>query len=54
MSAFLALLKRDLRLAVRQGGALGTALGFYMLVVTLMPLGSAPTLPFVRERTRLL
>jgi heme exporter protein B len=39
LSAFLALLKRDLRLAVRQGGALGTALGFYMLVVTLMPLG---------------
>ena len=39
MSAFLALLKRDLRLAVRQGGALGTALGFYMLVVTLLPLG---------------
>ena len=39
MSSFLALLKRDLRLAVRQGGALGTALGFYMMVVTLMPLG---------------
>ncbi len=39
MSAFLALVKRDLRLAVRQGGALGTALGFYMLVVTLLPLG---------------
>lgn len=39
MSAFLALLKRDLMLSVRQGGALGTALGFYMLVVTLLPLG---------------
>ena len=39
VSAFFALLKRDLRLAVRQGGALGTALGFYMLVVTLLPLG---------------
>src|SRR4029078_10508781 len=39
MSSFLALVKRDLRLAVRQGGALGTALGFYMLVVTLLPLG---------------
>lgn len=39
MSAFLALLARDLRLAVRQGGPLGTALGFYMLVVTLLPLG---------------
>ena len=32
-------LKRDLRLAVRQGGALGMALGFYMIVVTLLPLG---------------
>ena len=39
MSAFFALLKRDLLLSVRQGGALGTALGFYMLVVTLLPLG---------------
>lgn len=39
MSAFMTLVKRDLRLAVRQGGALGTALGFYMIVVTLLPLG---------------
>ena len=39
MSAFLALVKRDLRLSVRQGGALGTALGFYMVVVTMLPLG---------------
>jgi heme exporter protein B len=39
MSAFLTLVARDLRLAVRQGGALGTALGFYMIVVTLLPLG---------------
>jgi len=39
MRPFLTLVARDLRLAVRQGGALGTALGFYMLVVTLLPLG---------------
>ncbi|MAS40173.1 MAG: heme exporter protein CcmB [Porticoccaceae bacterium] len=39
MMSFVALLSRDLRLAMRQGGALGTALGFYMLVVTLLPLG---------------
>jgi heme exporter protein B len=39
MKPFLSLVGRDLRLAVRQGGALGTALGFYMLVVTLLPLG---------------
>ncbi len=39
MSPFATLVRHDLRLAVRQGGALGTALGFYMLVVTLLPLG---------------
>jgi heme exporter protein B len=39
MSAFTTLVLRDLRLSVRQGGALGTALGFYMIVVTLLPLG---------------
>ncbi len=39
MSALRTLVQRDLRLAVRQGGALGTALGFYMIVVTLLPLG---------------
>jgi heme exporter protein B len=39
MSAFFALLVRDLRLAVRQGGALGTALGFYLIVVAMLPLG---------------
>ena len=39
MKAFATLVARDLRLAVRQGGALGTALGFYMIVVTLLPLG---------------
>jgi heme exporter protein B len=44
MSAFLTLVVRDLRLAVRQGGALGTALGFYMIVVTLLPLGLGPDL----------
>ncbi len=44
MSPFLTLVARDLRLAVRQGGALGTALGFYMLVVTMLPLGLGPDL----------
>ena len=44
MSAFVKLVARDLRLAVRQGGALGTALGFYMIVVTLLPLGLGPDL----------
>lgn len=44
MSAFLTLLKREVLLAARDGGALGTALGFYLLVVTLMPLGLGPDL----------
>lgn len=38
------LLARDLRLAAREGGAVGTALGFYLIVVTLMPLGLGPDL----------
>jgi heme exporter protein B len=44
MSAFLTLLKRDIVLAAREGGALGTALGFYLIVVALMPLGLGPDL----------
>ncbi len=44
MSQFLDLVKRDLKLAVREGGALGTALGFFLVVVTLMPLGLGPDL----------
>ncbi len=38
------LLRRDLMLAVRDGGSLGTALGFYLVVVALMPLGLGPDL----------
>lgn len=44
MSAFLTLLQRDLGLAWRDGGALGTALGFYVLVVAMLPLGLGPDL----------
>jgi heme exporter protein B len=44
MSAFLALLKRDLTLALREGSALGTALGFYLVVVAMLPLGLGPDL----------
>ncbi len=44
MSAFLELLIRDLKLALREGGALGTVLGFYLIVVTLLPLGLGPDL----------
>lgn len=39
-----ALLARDIRLAAREGGALGTALGFYLVVVALLPLSLGPDL----------
>jgi heme exporter protein B len=41
---FWVLIKRDLLLAVREGGATGTALGFFLVVVSLMPLGLGPDL----------
>lgn len=44
MSAFWTLLRRDISLAMREGGALGTALGFYLLVVAMLPLGLGPDL----------
>lgn len=42
MSVLLALLKRDLMLAARQGGGAGTAIGFFLTVVVLLPLGLGP------------
>src|SRR6201990_2883098 len=39
MSAFTALLIRDLRLGARSGGSAALALSFFALVATLMPLG---------------
>ncbi|MEQ1614568.1 MAG: heme exporter protein CcmB, partial [Hyphomicrobiaceae bacterium] len=44
MKAFLTLLKRDVTLGLRDGAATGTALGFYLVVVSLMPLGLGPDL----------
>ena len=44
MSAFLVLLARDLSLAWREGAATGTALGFYLIVVAIIPLGLGPDL----------
>ena len=44
MSAFITLMRRDLVLALREGGAIGTALGFYLIVVALLPLGLGPDL----------
>ncbi len=42
MRAFYALLARDLSLAMREGSALGAALGFYLMVVAMLPLGLGP------------
>jgi heme exporter protein B len=39
VTAFLALLARDARLAAREGGGVALALGFFALVATLVPLG---------------
>lgn len=44
MSAALALLARDVKLAWREGGAVGVALGFYLVVVVITPLGLGPDL----------
>jgi heme exporter protein B len=44
VKAFSSVLVRELRLAARDGGALGTALGFYLIVVALMPLAVGPDL----------
>ena len=44
MRAALALLIRDVRLAFREGGAIGVALGFYLVVVAITPLGLGPDL----------
>lgn len=44
MKPFLALVGRDLRLAWREGGAIGVALGFYLIVVAILPLGLGPDL----------
>jgi heme exporter protein B len=44
MECFKTLLVRELTLSLREGGALGTALGFYVMVVALLPLGLGPDL----------
>jgi heme exporter protein B len=44
MTAFWQLLRRDVLLAWKEGRALGVALGFYLVVVTMLPLGIGPDL----------
>lgn len=42
MKPLKALLKRDMLLALRQGGGAGTALAFFLAVVVLLPIGIGP------------
>jgi heme exporter protein B len=42
LAAFAALVRRDLKLAGRDSGSAGTVVGFYLIVVALMPLGLGP------------
>jgi len=44
MKAFAQLVRRDIGLAWREGGTIGVALGFYLVVVTLLPLAIGPDL----------
>jgi heme exporter protein B len=42
MKAIYALIRRDLSVATRQGSSLGTAIGFFLTVVMLLPIGLGP------------
>lgn len=48
MKSFRALVLRDVRLAFREGGAIGTALGFYLIVVALIPVAVGPDLKLLQ------
>jgi heme exporter protein B len=49
MTGLLALVRRDLRLALRQGGGVGTAFGFFLTVILLLPLGLGPDLALLER-----
>jgi heme exporter protein B len=49
MRLLLSLVKRDLLLAWRQGGGAGTALGFFLTVVVLLPIGIGPDQPLLQR-----
>ena len=44
MTAWLALLRHEIRVVLREGGAVGTVLGFYAIVITMMPIALGPDL----------
>jgi heme exporter protein B len=49
MAGFLGLVRRDLRLAWRQGGEIGLAVGFFVLAVVLFPFGVGPEPELLRR-----
>ena len=49
MRPYLGLFRRELLLAFRQGGEIGLALGFFVLAVTLFPLGVGPEAEMLRR-----
>jgi heme exporter protein B len=49
MTGLAALIRRDMLLALRQGGGAGTALGFFLTVVVLLPLGIGPDLALLQR-----
>jgi heme exporter protein B len=44
-----ALVRRDIRLALRQGTSIGTALGFFLTIVLLLPVGVGPDLVLLQK-----
>lgn len=49
MTPYLRLFRREVRLAFRQGGEIGLALGFFVLAVVLFPLGVGPEAEMLRR-----
>ena len=47
MNAFCELVRRDVLIAWKEGGTLGVALGFYLVVVVLLPLALGPDLNLI-------
>jgi heme exporter protein B len=47
MKPFWHLVRRDLRVAWKEGGTIGMALGFYLVVVTMLPLSLGPDLNLI-------
>jgi len=47
MNAFCQLVRRDVLIAWKEGGTLGVALGFYLVVVVLLPLALGPDLNLI-------